>query len=213
MCGGVFAWYNHIHTHTEAHTMTVIFNDLAEVAIFFGLMLMTFTEVFFGRISMALYNNPSNRDWYDTISYKIRGMPPRFLFPIVWTLLYSGIVIGMFLYYRGETFPNSGYMIDTITLLFLTNIMLLKIWPFVFFKLRKTIYSLAMIVFIVVLSLIMTVLFGVHEMWGSFVPFLVLTLWCCYALYLNATWVYIEKYMLRSDLRSQQQQQQQPIYL
>lgn len=177
--------------------MTVIFQDLAEVAIFFGLMLMTFTEIFFGKIPMGLYGNQRNRDWYDTISYKIRGMPPRVVFPIVWTALYLGIVIGMFLYYRGETFPNGGYMIDTITLLFLANIMLIKIWPFVFFALRMTVYSLAMIAFIIVLSLIMTVLFGVHEMWGSFVPFLLLTLWCCYALYLNAMWVYIEKYMLR----------------
>lgn len=176
--------------------MTVIFNDKGDVAIFFGLGLMMFTELFYGVIQMNLYNNPENRDWYRSIAKKIKGMPPRILFPIVWTLLYIGIWIAMFLYYRDEAYPNGGYMIDTITLLFLANVLLIKMWTFIFFSLKRTTVSLCMIVFIIVLSVIMTILFAVHELWGSFVPFLLLSLWCCYALYLNAAWVYIEKYLL-----------------
>ena len=76
---------------------------------------------------------------------------------------------------------------------------------FIFFSLRRTTISLVMIVFIIVLSVIMTVLFGVHELWGSFVPFLLLSLWCCYALYLNAAWVYVEKYELLDAKRREKE--------
>lgn len=185
--------------------MTVIFQDKGDVAIFFGLGLMMFTELFYGVIQMNLYNNPENREWYNTISRKIKGMPRRIVFPIVWTALYIGIWIAMFLYYRNEAFPNAGYMIDTITLLFIANVLLIKTWAFIFFSLRRTTISLVMIVFIIVLSVIMTVLFGVHELWGSFVPFLLLSLWCCYALYLNAAWVYVEKYELLDAKRREKE--------
>ncbi len=178
--------------------MSHIFPEKADVAIFFSLCLMMFTELFFGQITMNMYNNDSNREWYAAISSKIVGMPRRIVFPIVWTILYIGTLVGMFLYYRNETFPNNGYMIDTITLIFGTNVILIKMWPFIFFKLRQTTLALISIIAIIICSFVMTVLFGVWGLWAPFVPFLLLTLWCCYALYLNATWIYVESYYLRT---------------
>lgn len=176
--------------------MSHIFNDKGDVGIFFGLCIMMFTGLFYGVISMNLYDNPENRDWYLSVSRMIKGMPKKIAFPIVWTILYLAIVIGMFLYYRGETFPNSDYMIDTITLIFITNVMCIKLWPFVFFQLRKTVVALIMIVAIIVFSTIMSILFAIHDCWGSFVPFVCLTLWCLYALYINAMWIHIENHCL-----------------
>lgn len=173
--------------------MTHVFIDKADVSIFYGLALVLFTDIFLGSIAMGLYSNPENAQWYKSVSSKIKGMPPKILFPIVWITLYIGIFIGMFLYYRNETFPNSGYMIDTITLIFVPNIMLIKTWGFMFFALRKTTIALVTTILILILSTIMTVLFGVWELWGPFVPFLLLSLWSCYALYLVAMWVHVEK--------------------
>ena len=176
--------------------MSYIFIDKADVSIFFGLSLMMFTELFYGVIQMNLYSNPENREWYATVSKQIKGFPPRIVFPIVWTTLYIIILISMFMYYRGETFPNNGYMIDSITLIFVTNVLLIKLWPFFFFQLRKTTISLIMTIAILVCSGVMAILFGIHELWVQFTVFLILTLWCCFALYLNSAWLYVEKYHL-----------------
>lgn len=170
-----------------------LFNDKADVAIFFGIGLMYFTELFYGVIRVEGYNNKANKNWYDTIAEKIRGMPPTWLYPIVWTCLFLLIWFGTYDYYRGESYPNSTYLIDTITVLFLVNTLLIKMWSYVFFTLRQTIVSCIMIFLIWSISLTISVLFGINSVIFGCVSYALLTAWCTYAFYLNIMWIIVEK--------------------
>lgn len=176
--------------------MTYLFNDKGDVALFFALVLMYFTDFFCGVIQLNIYRETKNNKWYSTISEKIIGMPPRWVFPVVWTFFFITIPLSLYVYYRNEGFPNNGYMIDTITLLFLASTLLVKTWTFVFFSARKTVIALVMIILIFVINFIMGVLFALHEEIFAAVIHFLLTIWCLVALYLNATWLYIEKNLL-----------------
>lgn len=171
--------------------MAVVFEDKSDIPIFFSLVIMIFTSVFLGTIQSINYKN--NREWYLSISKKIPGMAPSILFPVIWTILYILMSIGLFMFYRNIPFPNTGYVIDTITFLTVFNLMANKMWTYVFFHLKRTILSLIMIIFIFITALIMDVLFGIYTQYismGCFIPYII---WCLYAIYLNAMWIYVEK--------------------
>ena len=167
---------------------------------------MFFTDLFCGMLQVNMYKDAKNRKWYDSIAEKIWGMPPRIVFPIVWTFFFIVIPLSMFFYYRDEVYPNTGYRIDTITLLFLTNTLLLKTWTFVFFSLRQTIVSMVMIVLIWLISIVMAAIFSANAVdykdyapiFAAVVHFL-LFIWCTYAGRLNIAWLIVERENLRKD--------------
>ena len=108
------------------------------------------------------------------------------------------LLIGMFLYYRNEVFPNTGYAIDTISTLFVLNIMTNKFTPYIFFQLKQTTLSLLMILFVIGSGIAIAVIFAINDKWVEFTLFLFYITWCCFLLYINSAWLYVETYMLLS---------------
>ena len=171
-----------------------VFNDRSDVGIFFALVLMTFTEIFVGVINTNRFTR--NKEWYNAISIQIKGMPPPFLFPVIWSCIYILIVASIYTFYRNALFPNTGYLIDTVTILFVLNILSNKFWVYVFFDARKTLGALLLVVFIVCSNIVIVILFGINNLWVEFGTFLPYVLWCFYAMYINIMWLYIEMYTL-----------------
>lgn len=172
-----------------------IFIDKADVSMFFILVVMMFTDIFVGRFNYAYYNTDHyNREWYTRISRRIYGMPPTYIFPIVWTLIYIMLIISLFIYYRNQTFPNTvSYAIDTISILFVLNIMANKMYTYFFFKLKKTIIAMFDILFIILTGLVIVIIFAINSKWVEFGLFLPYIIWSTYALYLNIAWIYYER--------------------
>lgn len=179
--------------------MVYLFNDKGDVAIFFSLITMLFAEVFAGIVHSSV--DDKNSEWYDYVSKRIRFMPPRYVFPIAWTLIFTFISIGMFLFYRNETYPNTGYVVDSVTILLVMNLMVTKLWTYVFFQLKKTAVALAMIAFIIVTGVTIVGILSArsldpapaHGIWPEPVIFACYMLWCAYAFYINYSWWSLEK--------------------
>jgi translocator protein len=173
--------------------MSNVFNTLSDVTTLFILTVIVFTQIFYGSFQMDYYEK--NSKWYDRIAKKIIGMPPSWVFPIAWTIIYCLIVISLFIFYRNVDFSPSSrnYLIDAVSFLFLFNIMINKMWTYVFFQMKKTMIALIMIIVMIITGLSIIVLFGLNGKWVEFGTFLPYVLWCFYACYLNSAWVYYEK--------------------
>lgn len=180
--------------------MTItLFPHRSDVAVFFSLILFWIGAIIVGFITMPAYTG-KNREWYDRISTQIRGMPPRWLFPILWTILYILIVISLFIFYH-DSYPtgtSQGYAIDAVTMLFAFNMLSNISWAYVFFAARRSGIALAMILFILASGIAILSIMGVNAYWPSFGCFLPYLLWCCYAVYLNAAWVHFDEADIRS---------------
>ena len=175
--------------------MTIIFQDKGDVAIFFALVIFTFTEFIVGTVNLNIYTR--HREWFHAVGEQIKGMPHPFLMPIVWVATYILIVLSMFSFYRNVVFPDAtGYMIDAVTILFIYNIMAVKFWPYVFFEARRTTGAMLLILFVVASGIAIDVIFAVNAKWPEFGVFLPYVLWCCYLVYLNGAWIYVEQHTL-----------------
>lgn len=175
-----------------------IFHDKSDVAIFFILAVILFTPLFVGNIQT--YINKDNEEWYNKISKRIKLMPPSIVFPIMWTIIYILIFIAMFMFFRKQNFPtDQGYVIDTVSVLFIFNIMANKIWSYVFFHRKETLNALLLTLFIIITAVVINIMFALSGKWIEFSLFLCYILWCCFALYINSVWLYIEKFLLLSD--------------
>lgn len=169
-----------------------IFVTKSDVAMFFILIVMLFTEVFIGRLlSYTLYLR--NREWYDKIARHIKGIPNPSIFAFVWVIIYILLVISMFIYYRNEVFPNiQGYAIDTISILFILNIMVNKSYTYILFESKKTVLACLFILFIIVSGIVIIIIFGINNKWVEFGLFVPYVIWSIYALYLNISFIYYE---------------------
>lgn len=152
---------------------------------------MLFTEFFTGQPQITLNNK--NKDWYNTISKRITLMPPNWIFGVIWPIIYILIWISLFILYRNTDFtdPTRNYMIDVITILFILNIITNKMWTFVFFRLRRLIIALIMLIFIILSSITILIIFGINQKWLEFGLFIIYPIWCSFALYLNISFVII----------------------
>ena len=180
--------------------MVLIFIDKADVAIFFVLVIFTFTEYIVGFVNMNVYRYHS--EWYDAVAPRIKGMLPPLLFSMAWVIMYVLIIISLFAFYRDNAFGsaalrhNPANLTDIITVLFLYNIMAVKFWPYVLFHAQRTVGGLLLMLFVVVTGISILVLFGVNALWVEMFTFLPYTLWILYTLYINSMWLYNELYHL-----------------
>ena len=173
-----------------------IFPTKADVGIFYVLSVMLFAEFYAGMLQLDLFRK--NRVWYEAISRRIIAMPPSWLFGVAWTVIYCFIWAAMFVFFRDNDYTTSpSYLIDTVTLLFVFNIMANKMWTYVFFQARQTLYAMLMILFIIVTDVVILAMFGANARWTEFGLFIAYPLWCCYALYLNVMWLYVETHVLQ----------------
>lgn len=175
--------------------MGYIFVDKGDVAIFYTLGIMLFAEVFCGIIQVDTF--AKNREWFYAIGARIRGMPRPIVFPIVWTVLYLLIWTSMFIFYRNTDYATSpSYLVDAVTILLIANLMANKSWTYVFFQARQTVAAMLMICFIFGSGLAILIMLGIEGRTLEMGLFIAYPLWCLYAGYLNAMWLWVEWYKI-----------------
>lgn len=119
-------------------------------------------------------------DWYETLI-----LPPLTpaveAFPTVWSVLYATLAVSFLLYLTApyDKSKKAGYIY------FITQLALNLAWPYVFFGMQSPIGALGVLAALVLLLLAtMRRFFAVSTLSALFL--LPYTLWCLFALYLNA---------------------------
>lgn len=170
-----------------------IFNSVGEVALLGTFTLLCFCDV----LSGAAFTSSStyrNQEWYKETKKLVWGMPPWWVFPMVWTVLYLLIIASLQVFYRAAATADAyGECVDTVTLLAFSNLVVNKLWTPTFFTMHRPRWA-----FILVLALLATnvaiLYFMYHSNYvvsfGLFMPYAV---WCLYALYLNGAWIWAER--------------------
>ena len=172
---------------------SAIFQDKADVAIFFILSVMLFTELYTGYIQYDYGRYFPN--WFNTMSRKIVFMPPNWFFPIVWAVSYFCVFIGMYIFYRSLTLPDFGAIVDTISVLLVINIMAQKTWPYFFFTRRHVVVALFFMLFVLASDVVIISLLGVKGQWITCILWIPYVLWALFALCINSAWLYYENHL------------------
>lgn len=176
-----------------------VFRDLADVNNFFVISLIVLSQFYAGIVSSGLYKE--NAEWYDSVTKRIaknsccQWFPPRWIFPLVWSILYILITVAMVTYYRTVAFMAGevNYEVLAVTFLFFFNIIANKYWPTVFFVYKQTIVSALLTVFMIATSIPILYIFSnsIHlgMPWNiPFWSFLWYPIWCVIALIINFMW-------------------------
>lgn len=136
------------------------------------------------------YTSMKSTKWYT--DKKPGWMPPSWVFPLAWTLLYSALTIMMF-YFTKETAADSWQLIVGFVL-FLVHIALNKEWSVAFWD-RKNLNQAFWILLVGMLptSLVLYVPFVVNQTSELYyVPVIMVTIynaWLIYAAFLNYHWL------------------------
>lgn len=166
-------------------------DNISDVAFFFILTLYLFGDYFMGGSAMSTQRR-LYKSWYK--EYKtLVWLPPRWLFPIAWTIIYLLIEISLYVFYKNVFIGEPVYVVPSITLLFIFNILINKLWSPVFIEMRMTWLAMVMIFAILATGIAMLIIFGLNNYWISLGTFLPYMLWCLFALYLNITVFRAEK--------------------
>jgi tryptophan-rich sensory protein len=119
------------------------------------------------------------REYYNRDLKSTSGLP-SIVFPIVWNILYSLIVVSGYF-----TFLNSNQYDIYLIVLFFVNIMLNKYWSVFFFDFKNTKAAFFIVFLLLGTSIPYLVLVGILQNWLSFGTYLPYVVWLCVALYLN----------------------------
>ena len=122
---------------------------------------------------------------YNSVASKPAFVPPEWVFPVVWTILYALMGKGMCLVVRTESFMYKQRSIN----LFVTQLIVNFFWPFFFFNVGAYGFSLVWLVLLWGLVLWMVIVFSKTSTKAALLqlPYLI---WLTFAAYLNATvWI------------------------
>lgn len=112
--------------------------------------------------------------------------PPSFLFPIVWTILYTlmGVSYGVL--------KSKDLITQEINLIYYLQLAVNLLWPITFFVLELRLFAFIWLLLLIVLVIIMLIKFyNKNKFTGLLqIPYL---LWCIFAGYLNWEVYYLNK--------------------
>lgn len=112
--------------------------------------------------------------------------PPSFLFPIVWTILYTlmGVSYGIL--------KSNGLVTPEINLIYYLQLAVNLLWPIAFFVLEWRLFAFVWLLLLIVLVIIMIIKFyNQNKLAGLLqIPYLV---WCIFAAYLNFGVYYLNR--------------------
>lgn len=160
--------------------MTFGFLQCMAISAWIPLIFMQFTH----------YTSMSDQSWYTT--KKRRWMPPAWIFPLAWTLLYSAMVVMMY-FFTQDTLADSWQLITGFTI-FIFHIALNKEWSVYFWdRKRPDIAFWILILGMIPTGLILYVPFVVDNQTPLyFIPVIMVTLynaWLLFAAILNYYWI------------------------
>ena len=137
--------------------------------------------------------NFSNYEWYRSKTSNTRSclIPPVWVFPLVWNILYGLMSASIFLVWKNSDGHLNELYYDTMMILYGINLLTNKFWTIFFFELKDI--SLAFIdnIVISITALSMVIILGINEFWIPFGLLFVYPLWCIYTLFLNAYFGFI----------------------
>ena len=137
--------------------------------------LILFLGILSGTLAGSGYGNP----WFAMLA-KPAAMPPGWVFPVVWTLLYIliGFALAMIVWARGAS--GRGIAIGLFALQFVLNLA----WSPTFFAAHRMGAAFALILLMIVLTIATTLAFARIRARAALLmmPYL---LWLCFAAWLN----------------------------
>ncbi len=146
---------------------------------FIILAIATYSASFIGGIATYAYKEP----WYSTLT-KPNFNPPDWVFGPIWTALYLFMTIAIWLAWHKNTKNIDLVYLYLIHLFFNTT------WSIIFFVFHN--------IFLALINLVVLILFIVFLAYKykdisrlSFYLMIPYFLWCCYALMLNSTLLYL----------------------
>jgi len=155
-----------------------------------------YTAFVFAVILMGT-QNIEFRGWYKDTRKRIGGMPPTWIFPTVWTILYGLMIPSGVLYFEGgtagKTYSVAAYVLYFVGLIF--NF----VWMQVFFRAYRFVLGLIIILALFGMGLAYVILAGLDAQYtamGLYIPYVV---WLLVALYLNARIIYYRVQPPRRD--------------
>lgn len=168
--------------------MSFIFNSVADSATLMILIVFCFCDVLSGSVFQLEW---SKSEWYLTRAKRTRIIPPGWVFPLVWTILYVLIVTSLYIFYRSVTMTGAyGHTFDTITILFIVNIVLNKLWSPVFFRMHSPMIAWFFCLGILGTGIAILYYFGANNYGDSCWIFLPYVVWTAFALLLNTVWIF-----------------------
>ena len=169
-----------------------MFDDKGDIAMDFLVTFVIFGEVFVGILLSDMYTH--HKEWFAQTAKQIRCILPVWMIQTAWAVVYYLLSFAFYLFYRnGGMVLHRNNVIDSFSVLFLLNMFLNKLHPYIFFKLRLTILALFMMLFVVLTGFGMAIVLGVNGLWNSFGLLIIYPLWCSYLFYLNLMWTLVER--------------------
>ena len=145
--------------------------------IFFAII--TFSASFIGAIVTFVSKEP----WYSELSKPV-FTPPDWVFGPVWTLLYLSMTIAIWSVW------NKNFRNLNIVYIYFIHLFFNTTWSIIFFGLNNLILSLINLV-ILILFIVFLILKFKEISKLSFYLMIPYLMWCCFALILNSTLVYL----------------------
>ncbi len=145
--------------------------------IFFAII--TFSASFIG----AIVTFASKEPWYSELSKPV-FTPPDWVFGPVWTLLYLSMTIAIWSVW------NKNFRNLNIVYIYFIHLFFNTTWSIIFFGLNNLILSLINLV-ILILFIVFLILKFKEISKLSFYLMIPYLMWCCFALILNSTLVYL----------------------
>lgn len=170
-----------------------VISDKSDVVIRMMLTLYIFSEVYVGILLIDYYK--THKEWFTRISKRIRLFPPIWMIQIIWAFVYFMLGSSIYLFYKNANDilnNNKDHTVDSVTFLFIVNIMLNKLYPFVFLKMRLVRAALLMITLNILTSVGIAILFALNGKWTEFGTFLPYPLWASFLFYINLMFVIIK---------------------
>ena len=143
------------------------------------LALITFSASFIGSLATLSHKEP----WYSTLT-KSGFNPPDWVFAPVWTALYLLMTIAIWHAWHKD------YKNINLIFLYMIHLLFNTTWSIVFFVLHNIFFALInLIILIILITLLIFKFKKISKIsYILMIPYLV---WCCYALFLNSTLLYL----------------------
>ena len=146
---------------------------------FISFAIITFSASFLGAIVTFVSKEP----WYSELSKPV-FTPPDWVFGPVWTLLYLSMTIAIWSVW------NKNFRNLNIVYIYFIHLFFNTTWSIIFFGLNNLILSLINLVILILFIIVLILKFKEISKLSFYlmIPYLV---WCCFALILNSTLVYL----------------------
>lgn len=171
--------------------MDFIFNSVADVAVMMVLILFCFPEALSGAVFRmgVVYRKD---EWYQSTASKVRGMAPWWFFPLAWSILYVLIISAFYIVYRSVGLTGLfGEAIDVMTLLFIFNMILNKLWSPVFFGLHAPWAALIILILMEATAVGILAFMWLNNYITPFWLYIWYPIFGLYAAYLNIAWIVV----------------------